>query len=131
MMFLWRVAGKPDPKYQKKSPFKDVPKGHAYYKAILWASQKLITKGYSDGTFGIEKECTRGHIVTFIWRYKGSPAPKSTKSPFKDKLTPAYRNAILWAAEQDITNGFPDKTFRDSENCTRGQIVKFLFNMTH
>jgi hypothetical protein len=128
MMFLWRFAGKPQPKAQSKAPFKDVPKTHDFYKAILWAQQKGITKGYSDGTFGVDQICTRGQIVTFIWRYKGMPAPKSTKSPFKDKITAAYLKAVLWAAEKGITKGYSDGTFRDTAECTRGQIVKFLHN---
>ncbi len=131
VMFLWRLAGKPAPKTVSKSPFKDVPTNHAFYKAILWASQKGITKGYSDGTFGINGTCTRGQIATFIWRYKNSPAPKTTKSPFKDKITNAYLKAVLWAAENGITKGYSDKTFRDSENCTRGQIVTFLYRLNN
>ena len=129
MMFIWNLAGKPAPKAQSKSPFSDVPTTHPYYKAILWAQQKGITKGYSDGTFGIDKTCTRGHIVTFLWKYKGSPAPKQTTSPFKDKITPAYLKAVLWAVEKGITKGYSDGTFRDSSECTRGMIVKFMHNM--
>ncbi len=128
MMFLWRFAGKPEPKEQSKSPFTDVPEDHTFYKAILWAQQEGITKGYSDGSFGIDTTCTRGQIVTFIWRIKGSPAPKTTKSPFKDKITPAYLKAVLWASENGITKGFKDGTFGDTRECTRGQIVKFLYN---
>ena len=129
MMFLWRMAGKPNPTYKAKSPFKDVPTNHAFYKAILWGQQKGITKGYSDGTFGIDQPCTRGQIVTFIWRYKGQPKPKTTKSPFKDTITPAYKTAVLWAVEKKVTNGFSDGTFRDKAECTRGMIVKFLYNI--
>ena len=129
MMFLWRMAGKPNPIYKPKSPFKDVPTNHVFYKAILWGQQKGITKGFSDGTFGIDKPCTRGQIVTFIWRYKGEPKPKKSTSPFKDSITPAYKTAVLWAAEKKITNGFSDGTFRDKAECTRGMIVKFLYNI--
>ena len=71
-MFLWRLKGKPAPKAVSKSPFKDVPAGHAFYKAILWGSQKGITKGYTSGpkkgNFGINDNCTRGQIVTFLYR---------------------------------------------------------------
>ena len=128
-MFLWRLAGKPSPKSVSKSPFSDVPKSHTFYSAILWAYHKGITKGYSNGTFGVNGKCTRGQIATFIWRYKGSPEPKTTKSSFKDSLTPAYKNAILWAAEKGITKGYSDGTFRDNQNCTRGEIVTFLFRI--
>ena len=129
MMFLWRYAGCPQPANVTKSPFKDVPKTHAFYKAILWGSQKGITKGYSDGTFGIDRDCTRGHIMTFIWRYKGCPKPKSTQNPFKDSITPAFRTAVIWSYEKKVAAGFPDGTFRDTKSCTRGEAVKFLYNL--
>ena len=129
MMFLWRYAGCPQPKSVTKSPFSDVPKTHAYYKAILWGSQKGITKGYSDGTFGINKDCTRGHIMMFIWRYKGCPQPKSTKNPFKDSITAAFRKAVIWSYEKKVAAGFSDGTFRDTKSCTRGEAVKFLHNL--
>ena len=130
VMFLWRMAGMPEPTDTGKSPFKDVPVNHAYYKAILWASQKGITKGFPNGTFGTDTTCTRGQIATFIWRYCGSPAPKVAKSPFKDKLTPAFEKAIIWAAENKITKGYPDNTFRDTATCTRGAIVTFLYRVS-
>ena len=131
VMFLWRLAGKPAPKNAASSPFKDVQKSHAHYKAILWAAQKGITKGYGDGTFGINKACTRGQIMTFIWRFKGSPAPKAAvKSPFSDvPKNHAYYKAILWGSQNKVTNGFSDGTFGINKNCTRGQIVTFLYRI--
>ena len=72
MMFLWKLKGKPAPTAVSKSPFKDVPTNHAFYKVILWGSQKGITKGYTSGpnkgNFGINDNCTRGQIVTFLYR---------------------------------------------------------------
>ena len=131
VMFLWRLAGKPAPKNASSSPFKDVPKSHAHYKAILWAAQKGITKGYDDGTFGINKTCTRGQIMTFIWRFKGQPAPKAAaKSPFSDvPKNHAYYKAILWGSQNKVTNGFGDGTFGINKSCTRGQIVTFLYRI--
>lgn len=129
MMFLWRYAGCPQPKYVAKSPFSDVQKTHAYYKAILWGSQRGITKGYDDGTFGVNKDCTRGHIMMFIWRYQGCPKPKSTKNPFKDSITAAFRTAVIWAYENKVAGGFSDGTFRDTKSCTRGEAVKFLHKL--
>lgn len=74
MMFLWRLKGKPAPKTVVKSPFKDVSKTHVFYNAILWGAQKKITTGYisgvKKGTFGINENCTRGQIVTFLYRAK-------------------------------------------------------------
>ena len=130
MMFLWKLAGKPTPDTSKKMPFSDVPTNHAFYKAVLWGSQCKITKGFPDGTFGIDTECTRGQIMTFIWRYKGMPAPSSKPYPFKDTPTAAFRQAIKWGAEKKITKGFNDGKFHDTFTCTRGQIVTFLYRMT-
>jgi len=133
IMFLWRYAGKPAPKALSKSPFKDVPKNHAFYSAIIWASQKGITKGYPDGTFGINRNVSRGECMMFLWRLKGKSAPKAVSvSPFKDvPKTHAFYNAILWGAQKKITNGYtsgPKKgTFGINENCTRGAIVTFLY----
>ena len=74
MMFLWRLKGKPAPKAAAKSPFKDVPTNHVFYKAILWGSQKKITTGYTSGPnkgkFMVNDNCTRGQIVTFLYRAK-------------------------------------------------------------
>ena len=129
MMFLWRIAGQPAPKTQAKSPFSDIKPSHPHYKAVLWAYQKGIAKGYANGTYGVDIPCTRGQIMTFIWRYAGQPNPRKNVSPFKDKLTPAYRTAILWGSELGITKGYSDGTFRDSVSCTRGQIVTFLYRI--
>jgi hypothetical protein len=129
MMFLWRIAGKPAPKTQAKSPFSDIKPSHPHYKAVLWAYQKGIAKGFSNGTYGVDVPCTRGQIMTFIWRYAKQPKPRSNVSPFKDKLTPAYRTAILWGSELGITKGYADGTFKDSVPCTRGQIVTFLYRI--
>ena len=133
MMFLWRYAGKPAAKAVSKSPFKDVAKNHAFYKAILWGSQKGITKGYPDGTFGINRNVSRGECMMFLWRLKGTPAPKAvTKSPFKDvPKNHAFYNAILWGSQNKVTTGYTSGakkgTFGINENCTRGQIVTFLY----
>ena len=133
IMFLWRYAGKPAPKAVTKSPFKDVAKTHAFYNAILWGSQKGITKGYPDGTFGINRNVSRGECMMFLWRLKGTPAPRAVaKSPFTDvPKTHAFYNAILWGSQNKITNGYTSGakkgTFGINENCTRGAIVTFLY----
>ena len=133
IMFLWRFAHKPAPVYTSKTPFSDVPKYHTFYKAILWAYQKGITKGYGDGTFGVDRKVTRGESMMFLWRVKGKPAPKAVaNSPFKDvPKTHVFYKAILWGAQEGITKGYTsgDKkgTFGINENCTRGHIVTFLY----
>lgn len=131
VMFIWRMAGKPAPKSASKSPFKDVPTSHTFYKAILWASQKGVTTGYSDKTFRPGNTCTRGQIMTFIWRYKGKPAPKAvSKSPFSDvPKTHTYYKAILWGSQKGVTKGMGDGTFGINTNCSRGQIVTFLYRI--
>ena len=95
----------------------------------MWAYQNGVAKGFNDGTYGVDKPCTRGQIMTFIWRYAGQHKPKSNVSPFKDSITPAYRTAVLWGAELKITHGYSDGTYRDKETCTRGQIVTFLYRI--
>jgi hypothetical protein len=133
MMFLWRYAGKKEPKAVSKSPFKDVPKTHAFYKAILWGSQKGITKGYPDGTFGINRNVTRGECMMFLWRLKNKPAPKAVaKAPFPDvPKNHVFYNAVLWGYQKKITTGFTEGKLKGKfgvdENCSRGQIVTFLY----
>ena len=104
---------------------------HPFYKAIYSAVEKGITKGYSDGTFGINKSCTRGEMVMFLWRYAGEPKPVSV-SPFKDvPKTHTFYKAILWGCQKKVANGYTTGvkkgTFGINENCTRGQIVTFLY----
>ena len=133
IMFLWRYVGKPAPKASSKSPFKDVPTNHTFYKAILWGSQKGITKGYSDGSFGINRNVTRGEAMMFLWRLKGKPAPKAAAtSPFKDVPTNhVFYKAILWGSQKKVTTGYTSGPnsgkFMINDNCTRGQIVTFLY----
>ena len=116
-----------------KSPFKDVPTTHTFYKAILWGYQRGITKGYSDGTFGINRNVSRGEAMMFLWKLKGKPAPTATsKSPFKDvPTTHAFYKAILWGSQNGITKGYTSGAkkgcFGINDDCTRGQIVTFLY----
>ena len=133
IMFLWRYARKPAPRAVSVSPFKDVSKNHSFYNAILWASQKGITKGYPDGTFGINRNVSRGECMMFLWRLKGKPSPKAVSvTPFKDvPKSHAFYNAILWGYQKKITTGYTSGqkkgTFGINENCTRGAIVTFLY----
>ena len=129
--FLWCFAGKPEPLKESGLKFTDVPRNDPFYKAILWAYQEGITKGYSDGSFGRNIVCTRGHIMMFLWKYLGRPAPVgSASSPFKD-VSPkhAYYKAILYGAQNGITKGYKNGNFGINDSCTRGQIIKFLYNI--
>ena len=108
--------------------FTDVP-SNAYYAApINWAVQKGITKGTSASTFSPAQNCTRGQIVTFLWRAAGSPEPGQTNNPFKDVNTGNYYyKAVLWAVEKGITSGTSRNTFSPNATCTRAQAVTFLY----
>ena len=91
------------------SGFKDVPADAWYADALAWAVEAGITTGNGDGGFGPAATCTRAHAVTFLWRAAGEPAPENEKSSFKDVRKNAYyHDAVLWAAEQGITEGYAD-----------------------
>ena len=124
--FLWRAAGSPAPK-SSEMPFEDVVKGSYYYDAVLWAVENGITDGTSATTFSPDAVCSRGQIVTFLWRSQKSPASDSV-NPFTDVAADAYYNsAVLWAVKEDITNGTSSTTFSPDADCTRAQIVTFLW----
>ena len=124
--FLWRAAGIPAPK-SSAMPFIDVPAGSYYYNAVLWAVENGITKGTSDTAFSPDKTCTRAQIVTFLWRSQNAPAAGSS-NPFTDVAAGAYyADAVLWAVKNDITKGTGATTFSPDADCTRAQIVTFLW----
>ena len=124
--FLWRAAGSPKPE-TRTMPFTDVPAGSYYYDAVLWAVENDITKGTSDTTFSPNMTCTRAQIVAFLWRSEKSPAA-GTANPFADvKSTAYYADAVLWAVKENITRGTTNTTFSPDADCTRAQIVTFLW----
>ena len=124
--FLWRAAGSPAPR-SRTMPFTDVPVGSYYYDAVLWAVENGITKGTSDTTFSPNMTCTRAQIVAFLWRSEKSPAAGTT-NPFADvKSTAYYADAVLWAVKENITKGTTSTTFSPDADCTRAQIVTFLW----
>ena len=113
---------------QAASIFADVPADAYYAKAVEWAVKKGITNGKANGLFGSNDPCTRGQIVTFLWRAAGSPAPKGTAKVPGDVLPGSYcYDAVAWALENGITNGLADGTFGVNNTCTRGQSVTFLY----
>ena len=124
--FLWRAAGSPKPE-TRTMPFTDVPAGSYYYDAVLWAVENDITKGTSDTTFSPNMTCTRAQIVAFLWRSEKSPAA-GTANPFADVKSDAYyADAVLWAVKENITKGTTSTTFSPNADCTRAQIVTFLW----
>jgi hypothetical protein len=129
--FLWRLAGKPEPQ-TTKNPFSDVSADKYYYKAVLWAAENGITKGYDDGTFRPDDTCLREHVVTFLYRYAGSPSVRPTVNPFNDvKLSDYYYRAAVWANENGIANGYSEGEhaggFGPKLDCLREHVVTFLY----
>ena len=111
-----------------QNPFKDVKTNEYYAEPVFWAVGKNITNGMTVNTFAPNNDCTRGQIVTFLWRAAGSPEPKNTRNPFKDvKSNQYYYKAVLWAVEKGITNGTSANTFSPDATCTRAQVVTFLW----
>ena len=124
--FLWRTAGSPAPRL-RTMPFTDVPAGNYYYDAVLWAVENGITEGTSDTTFSPNMTCSRAQIVAFLWRSEKFPAA-GTANPFADvKSTAYYADAVLWAVKENITKGTTNTTFSPDADCTRAQIVTFLW----
>ena len=131
--FLWRAKGSPNPK-SANNPFTDVKPQDYYYKAVLWAVENGITAGTSNTTFSPGQGCTRGQVVTFLWRMEGRPKPQGVSgqdgayNPFRDvKEDTFYFDAVLWAVEKGITMGTSATTFEPERTCTRAQIVSFLY----
>ena len=127
--FLWRAMGKPEPE-SSTNPFTDVAAGQYYYKAVLWAVEQGITNGTSSTTFSPDKGCTRGQVVTFLWRTRGEPSPAGVNNPFTDvPASQYYYLPVLWAVSHtpQITNGTSATAFSPNATCTRGQIVTFLY----
>ena len=123
--FLWRAAGSPAPEISAM-PFTDVPVGSYYYDAVLWAVENGIAKGTSETTFGPNASCTRAQIVTFLYRAFGTPA--GGDAAFADTTPNAYyAEAVRWAVATGVTTGTSNTTFSPNADCTRAQIVTFLW----
>ena len=123
--FLWRAAGSPTPK--NMSSFTDVPADAFYAKAVAWAVENGITGGTGDGKFSPDATCSRAQAVTFLYRAAGSPKV-SGSAEFGDVATNAYyADAVAWAAKNGITGGIGGGLFGSNNNCTRAQIVTFLY----
>lgn len=122
--FLWRAAG--SPKATGNNPFTDLDSSAYYYDAVLWAIENGVTNGTSATTFSPDATVTRGQTVTFLYRANGSPA--ASGNSFADVSADSYyADAVAWAVAEAITNGTGDNTFSPDADCTRGQIVTFLY----
>lgn len=125
--FIWRLQGEPAPK-AKTCRFKDVNSKDYFYKACIWAYENHIVEGYQDKTFRPQNACERKHIVTFLWRLAGKPAPESGTNRFSDlKKGVYYYKATLWASEKGILSGYSDGTFRPDGKCLRRQTITFIY----
>lgn len=122
--FLWRAAGSPEPK--TASSFTDVPASAYYEKAVAWAIENGITNGMTETTFAPNATCTRGQSVTFLYRALKGTASGSTN--FTDVKSDAfYTDAINWAVANNVTNGTSNTMFSPNADCTRAEIVTFLY----
>ena len=122
--FLWRAAGSPEPKAM--SSFTDVPASAYYAKAVDWAVENGITNGLTETTFAPDATCTRGQSVTFLYRALKGTASGSAN--FTDVKSDAfYADAINWAVANNVTNGTSNTTFSPDADCTRAEIVTFLY----
>ena len=123
--FLYRAAGSPAPK-STVNPFTDVSANDYYYNAVLWAVENGITTGVSADRFAPGATVSRAQTVTFLYRANGSPAANGAS--FSDVAADEYyANAVAWAVQNGITTGTGNGKFSPNADCTRGQIVTFLY----
>ena len=122
--FLWRAAGSPEPK--TASSFTDVSASAYYAKAVAWAVENGITNGMTETTFAPDATCTRGQSVTFLHRaLKGTASGSANFTDVKSDTF--YADAINWAVANNVTNGTSNTTFSPNADCTRAEIVTFLY----
>ncbi len=125
--FLHRMIASPEPA-AIDMPFVDVKTSDYFYKSVKWAFGSKITGGTSNTTFSPDENCTRAQVVTFLWRTAGQSKPNGKSNPFTDvKADSYYYDAVLWAVENGITGGTSANTFSPDNNCTRAQVVTFLY----
>ena len=129
--FLWRAAGCPEP--ERLTSLSDVPADAYYAEAVRWAVSQGITKGTGDTTFSPNATCTRAQAMTFLYRSEqaqggGMQGAWMCLNPFDDvNLESYYGEAVTWAVANGVTDGTTATTFSPNANCTRAQIVTFLY----
>ena len=112
-----------------ENPFSDVKDGDYFFDPVLWAlnHDPQITDGMTETTFAPAETCTRGQVVTFLWRAMGCEEPTKTDNPFTDvKADDYFAKAVAWAVEKGITDGTSATTFSPADPCTRAHVVTFL-----
>ena len=117
----------PDVPSATEQPFADVAPEDWFYDAVTWAKGAGITGGVSQDRFGSGDPCTRGQIVTFLWRAAGSPAPKGQADMNDVPADAYYSTAVAWAVENGIASGTGENLFSPDAPCTRAQAVTFLW----
>lgn len=128
VVFLWRISGSPKANGDTM-PFSDVPADSYYYDAVLWGVESGLVKGTGATQFSPQMHCSRAQIVTFLWRVMDAPQAGS-HNPFTDVKEDAYYyDAVLWAVKDGVTKGTTDTTFSPKADCTRAQIVVFLWRI--
>ena len=129
------VCGEADPDYKPDdprpidNPFEDVGEDDWFRAAVLWAVEQNITSGVDATHFAPGNKCTRAEIVTFVWNAAGRPDAGSVQNPFVDvKESDWYNKAVLWAVANGITSGVDATHFSPAKQCTRAEVVQFLWN---
>ncbi len=126
--FLWRAAGQPEPG-TGENPFEDINEDSYFCKAVLWAVEKGITTGTDESHFSPASVCTRAQVAAFMYRAAGSPEIQFDNS-FADVPDGTwYSSAVSWAFDRGITTGTADGLFSPASECTRAQIVSFIYRM--
>lgn len=128
VVFLWRISGSPKAT-DATMPFSDVPADSYYYDAVLWGVESGLVKGTGATQFSPQMHCSRAQIVTFLWRVMDA-LQAGSHNPFMDVKDDAYYyDAVLWAVKDGVTKGTTDTTFSPKADCTRAQIVVFLWRI--
>lgn len=126
LTFLWRAVGKPD--VEQYGVFEDVPGGAYYAEALNWAYWTSVAHGIGGDSFGPDQPCTRGQVITFLWRAMGRNEPGVIDPDIRDVPEDAYYHcAVYWALEKGITAGTDNHHFSPNAPCTRAQIVTMLW----
>jgi uncharacterized protein YjdB len=126
--FLYAIAGAPPYIPPAKSPFLDLDNNNIFYTQIMWGVANGIWSGYPNDTFMADKKITRSQFMTTLWRFYGSPRSSFlANSPFTDiQIKDIFYEPVIWAAENGITSGFREGTFKPSNYCTRSQMAIFI-----